>query len=201
MQALGFGEVWVPTLQTGGRVRRQMKRQGSSGATHRLGDMGKELPEDEELSDFLDADIPGLSINPERSFDFVTSEVRTQLAHLPLEQVDEILTLLSGLESTVFETRAMPRMPPPHQLDMDITEMPDARPVAMRHYPVTPQHMPELERQIKALLDAGIIRESFSLYASPVLFAPKKDSKLRLCVDYRRLNRQTLRDCYPTPVT
>jgi len=85
MRALGFGEVWVPTLQTGGRARRQTKRQGSSGAIHRLGDIGKELPEDEELSDFLDADIPGLSINPERSFDFVTSEVRTQLAHLPLE--------------------------------------------------------------------------------------------------------------------
>jgi len=150
--------------------------------------MGKELPEDEELSDFLDADIPGLSINPERSFDFVTSEVRTQLAHLPLEQVDEILTLLGGFESTLFETRAMPRMPPPRQLDMDITETPDARPVAMRHYPVAPQHMPELERQIKTLFDAGIIRESVSLYASPVLFAPKKDGKLRLCVDYRRLN-------------
>jgi len=68
--------------------------------------MGKELPEDEELSDFLDADIPGLSINPERSSDFVTSEVRTQLAHLPLEQVDEILPLLGGFESSVFETRA-----------------------------------------------------------------------------------------------
>jgi len=159
-----------------------------------------ELPEDEELSDFLDADIPGLSINPERSFDFVPSEVRTQLAHLPLEQVDEILTLLGGFESTVFETRARPRMPPPRQLDMDITETPDARPVAMRHYPIAPQHMPELERQIKALLDVGIIRESVSLYAPPVLFAPKKDGALRLCVDYQRLNRQTLWDCYPTPV-
>ena len=179
MRALGFGEVWVPTLQTSGRARQQMNQQGSSGEIHQLGDMGKELPEDEELSDFLDADIPGLSINPERSFDFVTSEVRTQLAHLPLEQVDEILTLLGGFESTVFETRAMPRMPPPRQLDMDITETSDARPVAMRHYPVAPQHMPELERQIKALLDAGIIRESVSLYASPVLFAPKKDGKLR----------------------
>jgi len=94
----------------------------------------------------------------------------------------------------------MPRMPPVRQLDMDITETADARPVAMRHYPVAPQHMPELERQIKALLDVGIIRESVSLYASPVLFAPKKDGKLRLCVDYCRLNRQTLRDCYPTPV-
>jgi len=88
MRAFGFGEVWVPPLQTGGRARRQMNRQGSLGAIHRLGDMGKELPEDEELSDFLDADIPGLANNPERSFDFVT-EVRTQLAHLPPDQVDE----------------------------------------------------------------------------------------------------------------
>jgi len=88
--------------------------------------------------------------------------------------VDEILTLLGGFESTVFETRAMPRMPPPHQLDMDITETPDARPVAMRHYPVAPQHMPELERQIKTLLDAGIIRESVSLYVSPRLVCTKK---------------------------
>jgi len=200
MRALGFGEVWVPPLQTGGRTRRQMNQQGSSGAIHRLGDMGKELPEDEELSDFLDADIPGLTNIPERSFDFVTSEVRTQLAHLPPEQVDEILTLLGGFESTVFDTRGMPRMSPPRQLDMDITETPDARPVAMRHYPVAPQHMPELERQIKVLLDAGIIRESVSLYASPVLFEPKKDGKSRFCVDCRRLNRQILWDCYPTPV-
>ena len=61
MRDLGFGEVWVPPLQTGGRARRQMNRQGSLVAIHWLGDMGKELPEDEELSDFLDADIPGLS--------------------------------------------------------------------------------------------------------------------------------------------
>jgi len=200
MRDLGFGEVWVPPLQTGGQARRQINRQGSSGAIHRLGDMGKELPEDEESSDFLVADILGLANNPERPFDFVTSQVRTQLAHLPLDQVDEILTLLGGFESTVFETRATPRTPSPRQLDMDITETPDARPIAMRHYPVAPQHMPELERQIKALLDVGTIRESVSLYASPFLFAPKKDGKLRLCVDYQRLNRQTLRDCYPTPV-
>ena len=60
------------------------------------------------------------------------------------------------------------------QLDMDITETADARPVDMRHYPVAPQHMPELERQIKVLLNAGIIRESVSLYASPVLLDQKR---------------------------
>jgi len=65
-------------------------------------------------------------------------------------------------------------MAPVRQLDMDITETADARPVVMRHYPVAPQRMPELERQIKARLDAGIICESVSLYPSPVLFVPKK---------------------------
>ena len=81
--------------------------------------------------------------------------------------------------------RCPQRMPPPRQLDMDITETPDARPVPMRHYPVEPKHMPELEQQIIGLLDAGIIRENVSLYESPVLFVPKKDGKLRLCVTTR----------------
>jgi len=83
---------------------------------------------------------------------------------------------------------------------MDITETLGVRPVAGRPYPVSPQHLPELERQIAALLKVGIIQRSVSLYTSPVLFAPKKDGKLRLCIDYWQLNRQTLRDCFPTPV-
>jgi len=200
LRTVPFGGMWRPPTPSCARVHRTEKKQGYPVAVHRLGDVGKELLEDAEILDFLDADIPGLSANPERSFDFVTSEVRTQLAHLPTQQVEAILSLLGGFEKTVFETRTMPRMPPVRQLDMDITETVDARSVAMRHYPVAPQHMPELEGQIKALLDAGIIRESVSLCSSPVLFTTKKDGKLRLCVDYRRLNRQTLRDYYPTPV-
>jgi len=94
------------------------------------------------------------------------------------------LTLLRGYEETVFETRTMPRMPPRRELDMDITETLGARPVLGRPHPVSLKHLPELERQIAALLKAGIIRWSVSLYASPVLFAPKKDGKLRLCIDY-----------------
>jgi len=94
----------------------------------------------------------------------------------------------------------MPRIPPRRELDIDITETPGARPVSGRPYPVSPQHLPELERQITALLKTGIIRRSVSLYTSPFLFAPKKDGKLRLCIDYQCLNRQTLWDCFPTPV-
>ena len=81
LRAVPFGGQWRPPTPSCARVHRTENKQGYPAAVHRLGDVGKELPEDAEILDFLDADIPGLSANPERSFDFVTSEVRTQLAH------------------------------------------------------------------------------------------------------------------------
>ena len=80
------------------------------------------------------------------------------------------------------------------ELDLEIPLKPGAVPPNRRLYKVAPQHLPELNHQIRVLLDAGIIRKSVSQYGSPVLFAPKKDSKLRLCVDYLALNLQTVRD-------
>ena len=112
----------------------------------------------------------------------------------------DILQILRGYEPTVFETRTIPRLAPHRDLDLTIDETPGARPVASRPYPVATQHLPELSRQIDVLARAGIIRRNTNYYASPVLFAPKKDEKLRLCIDYRRLNAQTLRDPFPTPV-
>jgi len=69
-----------------------------------------------------------------------------------------------------------------------------------RPYPVAPQHLPEVNHQIAVLEADGIIRRSQSLYAPPALFAPKKDGRLCLCIHYRKLDCQTLWDCYPTPV-
>ena len=74
-----------------------------------------------------------------------------------------------------------------------------SEPPARRPYPVAPHHQPELDRQVKALFDAGIIRRSSSNYSAPVLFTPKKDGKLRMVVDYRMLNTQTVRDRFPMP--
>jgi len=113
----------------------------------------------------------------------VTSELRAQLGHLSLQKQEDILTLLRGYEDTVFETHTMPRMPPRRELNMHIMETPGARPVSGRPYPVSLQHLPELERQMVALLKVGIIWRSVSLYASPVLFALKKDGKFGLCID------------------
>eukprot|EP00961_Rhodomonas_salina_P192198 2593502-Rhodomonas_salina.1 len=49
------------------------------------------------------------------------------------------------------------------------------------------------------MIKAGMIQPSNSPYGAPVLFTPKKDGGLRLCIDYRALNAQTVKDCFPIP--
>ena len=55
----------------------------------------------------------------------------------------------------------------------------------------------EVERQISQMLRQGIIAESSSPWMAPAVFVPKKSSELRICIDYRQLNKQTVRDAYP----
>ncbi|KAJ9520473.1 hypothetical protein QJQ45_000227 [Haematococcus lacustris] len=57
----------------------------------------------------------------------------------------------------------------------------------------------EMKKQVAAFLEQGIIEPSSSPYAAPVLFVNKKSGELRMCVDYRQLNKITLRDQYPLP--
>ena len=57
----------------------------------------------------------------------------------------------------------------------------------------------ELKKQIVELLKENKIRVSDSLYGAPILFAKKKDGRLRLCIDYCALNKNTISDSYPLP--
>ena len=56
-----------------------------------------------------------------------------------------------------------------------------------------------MEAQLKDLLHQGFIRPSMSPYGAPILFVPKKDGRWRMCVDYRALNKQTIKDRFPLP--
>ena len=77
--------------------------------------------------------------------------------------------------------------------------LPGATPRMLRAYRLTPKEREELETQVAKLLAKGWIRPSNSAWGAPVLFAPKSDGGLRMCVDYRMLNAATQKLNYPMP--
>ncbi|KAL3523596.1 hypothetical protein ACH5RR_016430 [Cinchona calisaya] len=64
---------------------------------------------------------------------------------------------------------------------------------------MAPTELRELKLQLEELLDKGFIRPSTSPWGAPVLFVKKKDGSLRLCIDYRELNKVTIKNKYPLP--
>lgn len=80
-----------------------------------------------------------------------------------------------------------------------VIRLKDDIPVVYNPYRMSLKEKEQLSEIIEDLLNNGIIRESSSPYASPVLLVNKKNGQKRLCVDYRALNRKTLKDKYPLP--
>ena len=64
---------------------------------------------------------------------------------------------------------------------------------------MAPSELKELKVQMKELVNKGFIRPSTSPWGAPILFVKKKDRSLRLCIDYRELNKVTIRNQYPLP--
>ncbi|GJX77433.1 putative reverse transcriptase domain-containing protein, partial [Tanacetum coccineum] len=82
----------------------------------------------------------------------------------------------------------------------DITVVfPGATPIAKSPYRLAPSEMQELSGQLQELQDKGFIRPSHSPWGVPVLFFKKKDGSLRMCIDYRELNKLTIKNHYPLP--
>nr|GFB05559.1 putative reverse transcriptase domain-containing protein [Tanacetum cinerariifolium] len=90
-------------------------------------------------------------------------------------------------------------LPPQRQVEFHIDLVPEATPVAKSPYRLPPSEMQELSGQLQELQDKGFIRPSHSLCGAPVLFVKKKDGALRMCIDYRELNKLTIKNCYPLP--
>ncbi|GJY09960.1 putative reverse transcriptase domain-containing protein [Tanacetum coccineum] len=77
--------------------------------------------------------------------------------------------------------------------------MPGATPVTRAPYRLAPSEMQELSDQLQELVDLGFIRPSTSPWGAPVLFVKKKDGSFRMCIDYRELNKLTVKNRYPLP--
>ena len=88
-------------------------------------------------------------------------------------------------------------LPPQRVVDFGIELHPGTSPISMTPHRMTPVELQELRVQLQELLDKGFIRPSTSPWGASVLFAKKKDKTLRLCIDYRQLNKVTIKNRYP----
>ncbi|GJR23331.1 putative reverse transcriptase domain-containing protein [Tanacetum coccineum] len=88
---------------------------------------------------------------------------------------------------------------PPREVEFHIDLIPRAMPVVKSPYHLAPTEMQELSNQLKELQDKGFIRLSSSPWGAPVLFMKKKDGSFRMCIDYRELNKLTIKNRYPLP--
>ncbi|GKB58383.1 putative reverse transcriptase domain-containing protein [Tanacetum coccineum] len=88
---------------------------------------------------------------------------------------------------------------PIREIEFRIELIPGATPVAKSPYRLAPSELEELSGQLKELQDKGFIRPSSSPWGAPVLFVKKKDGSFRMCIDYRELNKLTVKNRYPLP--
>ena len=93
----------------------------------------------------------------------------------------------------------LPGLPPQRVVDFGIELRPGTSPISMTPHSMAPVKLQQLRVQLQDLLDKGFIRPSTSPGGAPVLFSKKKDKTLRLCIDYRQLNRVTIKNRYPLP--
>ncbi|KAD3067679.1 hypothetical protein E3N88_35559 [Mikania micrantha] len=93
----------------------------------------------------------------------------------------------------------LPGIPSDRDVEFKIDLIPGAKPIAKAPYRLAPSELQELMTQLQDLLDKGFIRPSISPWGAPVLFVKKNDGSLRMCIDYRELNKVTVKNKYPLP--
>jgi hypothetical protein len=93
----------------------------------------------------------------------------------------------------------LPRLPPDKEIEFSIDLAPGTALISIAPYRMAPVELRELKEQLQDLMQKGSIQPSASPWGAPILFVKKKDGSMRLCIDYRQLNRATIRNRYPLP--
>ncbi|GJW16851.1 putative reverse transcriptase domain-containing protein [Tanacetum coccineum] len=118
-----------------------------------------------------------------------------KVVHIPCR--DKTL-IVEGDKVTVFSDDLL-GLPPPRQVEFLIDFVPGAASVARAPYRLAPSEMKELSVQLQELLEKGFISSSSSSWGALVLFVKKENGSFRMCIDYRELNKLTIKNCYPLP--
>ena len=96
-------------------------------------------------------------------------------------------------------SKEFPGLPIWKEIEFTINVVQSATPASITQYRMPPVELKELKLQLQELLEKGFIRPSVSPWGAPVLFIKIKDGMLWFCVDYRQLNKMTVKNKYPLP--
>lgn len=116
-----------------------------------------------------------------------------QLKRIYHPDVEELMTK----HKTVFGS-IPPGIPPDRGME-HVIELEEGTKVVTTPYRHPKRHKDEIEKTINELIEMGHIRPSKSPFASSVVLAKKKDGTMRMCIDYRALNKKTIKNKYPIP--
>ena len=123
------------------------------------------------------------------------------LARLMGDEKDKFLTEVVLILSDFLDVfpDELPGLPPQRDIEFNIDLYPGTEPISIAPYLMAPLELKELRKQLDHWLNIRFIRLSTSPWGAPVLFAKKHDETLRLCMDYRSLNRVIVKNKYPLP--
>jgi hypothetical protein len=110
----------------------------------------------------------------------------------------DVQALLTSYQD-VFPDDLPTGLPPPRAVDHRIELVPGAEPPSKPTYRLSFAEMNEVKKQLNDLLAKGLIAPSKSPFGAPVLLVRKKDGTMRMCIDYRALNKLTIKNRYPLP--
>ncbi|KAA3471431.1 Retrotransposon protein [Gossypium australe] len=91
-------------------------------------------------------------------------------------------------------------LPLEREVEFSIDLIPETTPISIAPYRMAPTELKELKTQLQELVDRGFVRSNHSPWGAPVLFVKKKGGSLKLCIDYRQLNKVTIKNKYPLPL-
>ncbi|XP_070005536.1 uncharacterized protein [Nicotiana sylvestris] len=93
--------------------------------------------------------------------------------------------------------RRIEGMPPDRDIGFGADLLPGTQPISISLYHMAPPKLKELKDQLQELLEKGFIWPSVSPWSAPILFVKKEDGSMRMCIDYRQLNKVTMKNSYP----
>ncbi|GJX89623.1 putative mitochondrial protein [Tanacetum coccineum] len=118
-----------------------------------------------------------------------------------MESVESVSAEVEQVLTQFDEVFKVPKdLPPQRSHDHQIPLMPNTPPINVRPYRHPPNQKDAIEGMVKELMDSGVIRASQSPFSSPIVMVKKKDGTWRMCIDYRQLNKHTVKDKFPIPV-